>query len=408
MAALVHDPALRDEPALLDAVTAAAAIALRERPAAGPTAGERRGAARLAGPGGRGRPAGAAAAGTRPARRRAAAPGGAVARTSACCRPASAPTPRRRRCWPRPAAEIAVSLAELRDLAQRPASGRGDQPRPGRGARVAGGAGAGAGPARRSTWTGRLTSRSRWRPTTSSARAWPTSASTPRRRRPRSTVSRATAHVVVEVVDDGVGGADTERGTGLRGLADRVEALGGRLRVWTPGRRRHPGTGGAAVRVAIAEDSVLLREGLARLLARRRVRRGGPLRRRRRAACRGARDACRTWSIVDIRLPPTHTDEGLRAAIELRAEYPGLGVLVLSQYVEVGLAMTAAGRLRRGRRLPAQGPDQRRRRSSSARCAGWPPAARRWTRSSSRRCCPGAAATTRWTGSRRASGRCWS
>ena len=40
--------------------------------------------------------------------------------------------------------------------------------------------------------------------------------------------------LVVEVVDDGVGGADTERGTGLRGLADRVEALGGRLRIWTP------------------------------------------------------------------------------------------------------------------------------------------------------------------------------
>jgi signal transduction histidine kinase len=40
--------------------------------------------------------------------------------------------------------------------------------------------------------------------------------------------------LVVEVVDDGTGGADTERGTGLRGLADRVEALGGRLRIWTP------------------------------------------------------------------------------------------------------------------------------------------------------------------------------
>jgi signal transduction histidine kinase len=47
-------------------------------------------------------------------------------------------------------------------------------------------------------------------------------------------VARADGHVVVEVVDDGLGGADTERGTGLRGLADRVEALGGRLRVWTP------------------------------------------------------------------------------------------------------------------------------------------------------------------------------
>jgi signal transduction histidine kinase len=52
----------------------------------------------------------------------------------------------------------------------------------------------------------------------------------------RATVSleRQLGCLVVEVVDDGVGGADTERGTGLRGLADRVEALGGRLRVWTP------------------------------------------------------------------------------------------------------------------------------------------------------------------------------
>jgi DNA-binding NarL/FixJ family response regulator len=44
-------------------------------------------------------------------------------------------------------------------------------------------------------------------------------------------------------------------------------------------------------------------------------------------------------AIVDIRLPPTHNDEGLRAAIEIRANYPTVGVLVLSQYVEVGLAM---------------------------------------------------------------------
>ena len=43
-----------------------------------------------------------------------------------------------------------------------------------------------------------------------------------------------TATVVVEIVDDGVGGADSEHGSGLRGLADRVEALGGTLRVWSP------------------------------------------------------------------------------------------------------------------------------------------------------------------------------
>ena len=47
-------------------------------------------------------------------------------------------------------------------------------------------------------------------------------------------VVRESGRVVVEVVDDGIGGADTERGSGLRGLADRVEALGGRLQVWTP------------------------------------------------------------------------------------------------------------------------------------------------------------------------------
>jgi signal transduction histidine kinase len=47
-------------------------------------------------------------------------------------------------------------------------------------------------------------------------------------------VARANGHLVVEIVDDGVGGADSETGTGLRGLADRVEALDGRLRVWTP------------------------------------------------------------------------------------------------------------------------------------------------------------------------------
>jgi DNA-binding NarL/FixJ family response regulator len=93
------------------------------------------------------------------------------------------------------------------------------------------------------------------------------------------------------------------------------------------------------VRVALAEDSVLLREGLARLLADE----GFDVV----ARCRDAdelRAALRVdvpdVVIVDIRLPPTHTDEGLRAAVELRSAYPGLGVLVLSQYVEVGLAMT--------------------------------------------------------------------
>jgi DNA-binding NarL/FixJ family response regulator len=44
-------------------------------------------------------------------------------------------------------------------------------------------------------------------------------------------------------------------------------------------------------------------------------------------------------AIVDIRLPPTHSDEGLRAALTIRSEHPEMGVIVLSQYVELGLAM---------------------------------------------------------------------
>jgi signal transduction histidine kinase len=61
-------------------------------------------------------------------------------------------------------------------------------------------------------------------------------------------VARRNGDVFVEVIDDGVGGADTERGSGLRGLADRVEALGGRLRVWTPAG------GGTRVRAEIPCD----------------------------------------------------------------------------------------------------------------------------------------------------------
>jgi DNA-binding NarL/FixJ family response regulator len=92
------------------------------------------------------------------------------------------------------------------------------------------------------------------------------------------------------------------------------------------------------VRVAIAEDSVLLREGIARLLTDAGfdvVARCGDAVQLRAVLNVSVPEVV----IVDIRLPPTHTDEGLRAAIELRTEHPGLAVLVLSQYVEVGLAM---------------------------------------------------------------------
>jgi DNA-binding NarL/FixJ family response regulator len=87
------------------------------------------------------------------------------------------------------------------------------------------------------------------------------------------------------------------------------------------------------VRVVIAEDSVLLREGVQRLLADEgietvaAVENGDALLD---AVTEHKPDLC----VVDVRMPPTFTDEGLRAAIEARRRSPGLPVLVLSQYVE--------------------------------------------------------------------------
>lgn len=92
------------------------------------------------------------------------------------------------------------------------------------------------------------------------------------------------------------------------------------------------------MRLVIAEDSVLLREGLARLLEDA----GFEVV----AQTGSAQDLMlkvRSYSpdvvIIDIRMPPTHTDEGLRAAQEIREAHPDVGVLVLSQYVEPGYAM---------------------------------------------------------------------
>jgi DNA-binding NarL/FixJ family response regulator len=88
----------------------------------------------------------------------------------------------------------------------------------------------------------------------------------------------------------------------------------------------------------IAEDSVLLREGVARVLDDAGIEVA--------AACATAEELMlklRSFppdvAVVDIRLPPTHSDEGLRAALEIRAAHPSVGVLVLSQYVELGLAL---------------------------------------------------------------------
>ncbi len=99
-----------------------------------------------------------------------------------------------------------------------------------------------------------------------------------------------------------------------------------------------PGAQGS-LRVILAEDSLLFREGLSRILAE-----------------LGMEVAAQTGStadlmqlvathrpdvvVLDIRMPPSHTDEGLVAAVEIRRAHPGVGVLLLSQYVETQLVLT--------------------------------------------------------------------
>ena len=97
------------------------------------------------------------------------------------------------------------------------------------------------------------------------------------------------------------------------------------------------GAGGGPLRVVIAEDAALFREGLIRLLSERghrvlaAVADGWALLE---AVAAHRPDV----AVVDIRMPPTHTDEGLRAALELRRDHPGTGVLVFSQYIETRYA----------------------------------------------------------------------
>jgi DNA-binding NarL/FixJ family response regulator len=92
------------------------------------------------------------------------------------------------------------------------------------------------------------------------------------------------------------------------------------------------------MRVVIADDSVLLREGLARVLTE-----GGFDLVAQAADADELRRVVRRFkpdiAIVDVRMPPTHTDEGARAAVEIRAEQPEVAILVLSQVIEAAHAM---------------------------------------------------------------------
>jgi PAS domain S-box-containing protein len=194
-------------------------------------------------------------------------------------------------------------------------------------------------------------------------------------------VERHGERVVLEVSDDGVGGADVRGGTGLRGLADRVEALGGRLAVHSPDgdgttlRAEIPcqspdepralrdnsiraaddifatvktpvvdrvGNDGP-LRVVVADDALLLRAGVTRVLQDAGfevVGQAGDAD----GLMRHVRAHRPDVVVTDIRMPPTHSDEGLQAAKLIRSELPGVGVLLLSQHVEETYALELLGK----------------------------------------------------------------
>ena len=155
-------------------------------------------------------------------------------------------------------------------------------------------------------------------------------------------VSRENGRVLVRVTDDGRGGARLQPGSGI---ADRVAALGGSHRDQQPRGSGDDRRGGAAMRVVIGEDSALFREGLARLLEDAGfevVAKAGDA-----VALVAAVEATRPdLAIVDIRMPPDRTDDGARAARELRGRHPDLAIVLLSQHLEArhSVELVAAGR----------------------------------------------------------------
>jgi DNA-binding NarL/FixJ family response regulator/class 3 adenylate cyclase len=130
----------------------------------------------------------------------------------------------------------------------------------------------------------------------------------------------------------------THRLQGLPDIESIHQVLGDGLPRDFPPLRGTVSQLGDARRVVLADDSVLLREGVARLLEEA----GFEV-----VAQSGTADDLLRHvgmhkpdvAVVDIRMPPTHTDEGLRASQEIREKHPGVGVLLLSQYVEPAYAM---------------------------------------------------------------------
>ena len=100
---------------------------------------------------------------------------------------------------------------------------------------------------------------------------------------------------------------------------------------------------GPVITVAIAEDSAILRDGLVQLLAGRGFRVTAAVGDAD-ALCSAVAAEAPDVAVVDIRMPPSFTDEGLRAAVALRRDHPGMGILVFSQYVETRYAAELLGR----------------------------------------------------------------
>ena len=108
-----------------------------------------------------------------------------------------------------------------------------------------------------------------------------------------------------------------------------------------------PETARQPLRVVIADDHILLRQGMVSMLEAEGFDVVGQ--------AGDAEDLVRKVSahrpdvaIVDVRMPPTNTDDGLRAAVAIRAAHPGVGVLVLSQYIEADYALELIGGDARG------------------------------------------------------------
>jgi PAS domain S-box-containing protein len=172
-------------------------------------------------------------------------------------------------------------------------------------------------------------------------------------------VACARNELCVTVTDDGAGGASLRDTSGLQGLRDRAEAIGGDLTIDSPGGgptsliarlplfriRRTASLADTHLRVVLADDAAVVRQGLAELLGRSGIEvvaQVGDAPALLQAVERHSPDI----AVVDIHMPPTQTQEGVRAAIDIRRRFPGVGILLLSSYVEpketIGLFTAAA------------------------------------------------------------------